>query len=421
MIPASCCVYIYRWELCICSEQFVCCFEVAWLLSEAIEERVVTSLPQAVKSKSSRSSSCVPTKAASRGEDIVRVKSMPDVKKKVVYTAWCALKTAQQALHARDNFQNLATQLHNPDLAKPIPQKTLADLPEFALLELCGSDHSLLTGLLTSSDIPSIDLLVPSGQTVLPATLTWCHVVAHTYAVLVRLFWPTDLSPLPRTHTLTSSLHTQFTALATFLNKHCPSFSASCSLSALPPSLLPSHNSPAGTATQGGSGGGPIAAPLHHLRASDNELTVVWYKPPANCQLLQYIASVRPKLSSVHVVGEQDSNCPVNPDGKSVDTETTPTGTASRDLSGDIILGVFGFNQRAVKSTSTTCPAVEVFTVRSSTSHLTQLQETWEELSVAAQGYLDGHLSGRPVSRSPSRLRKQAEKTQRVHAGLQVN
>ena len=229
----------------VCRNQFTSCFEAAWLLSEAIQLQQVSS-PVLAKRKSSRSSSRM-LRTISRGnkteegegETRGRVRSLTDVKKES-FAAWCSLRTARQAHLARERFQSLTSQLHTPELAKTLPDKALADMPDFALLELCPGE-SVLGSLLSSCETLPVDLLVPSQQSVRPAGLTWFHVVSHAYSILIRCFWPPNLpshtstSSPPLPHTLTPSLHAKYHALASFLQQHCPLFSTSCSHPQPPP------------------------------------------------------------------------------------------------------------------------------------------------------------------------------------------
>ena len=313
--------------------------------------------------------------------------------KREAYTAWCALKTAQQSLVARETLQNLTSQLHHQDLARPLSEKALGGVPEFVLLELCGVGDPALSSLLSAAERVPVDLLVPSAQTVPSATkLTWFQVVSFAHSLLTRCFWPQDSdNSLPRTHTLTPSLHTQYQALALFLQHHLTLFSSSCALPSLPPSLLPSTTPPPSPSPK---------AHTQHLRASENEVTVVWYRPPPNSHLHRHISSSKNDIT----ITSRDVTC------------------GSRDQD-DIIVGVFGFNQKAVKVPQpglTVTPVVEVFAVCLASQDLAQLREMWRELSQASRGYLDSRLSRRPISRSPSRLRKQVEKNQQVQAGLHV-
>ena len=440
-----------------CRKQFTSCFEVAWLLSEAIQLQQVSLSPVLAKRKSSRSSSRVIKTSSPRnkfdeeeGEVRGRVKSLTDVKKES-FAAWCALRTARQAHLARESLQRLTSQLYNPDLAKTIPDKAMADMPDCALLELRPGE-SVLGSLLGSCETLPVDLLVPSLQSVRPAGMTWFHVVSHAYCILVRCFWPhglpshTSTSSPPPTHTLTPSLHAKYHALASFLQQHCPTFSTACSLPSLPPSLFPLPTTTTrGATTIGGGLSRPSDCPPH-LRAGEGEVTVVWYRPPAHSQLLNEVRARGNVLSTQAMDLEREASR----QGAGLENTTTSgdlilkmddTGseverreetsrekvaaTAEMPTSNDnIILGLFGFNQKAVRppqtSSTTITPSVQVFQVCVNSTGLRRLQEVWTDISTAAQEYLDGHVTGRPVSRSPSRLRKQAEKTQKIHAGLQV-
>lgn len=362
-------------------------------------------------------------------------KSLTELRKDA-YAAWCALKTAQQAHLARDHFQHLTSQLHKSDLTKDIPEKLLVELPDFALIDLCGSINSTMSHLLASIEALPIDVLIPSAQMTQRAGLTWFQVMAYTYSILTRCFWPTDLPhhhplwPL-HTHPLTPSLHAKYHSLMLFLQKHCPSFSATCSLPSLPPSLFPTSQndkSPLRGRVTNTTPSAPSTRSLSHLRASENEVTVLWYRPPAGSQLLLVggAKAGTDELTQPKVSGEDEAQVNgIAGNGVKNDEQSLPDADGCPD-SGDVILGLFGFNQKAVKppqpnATSTTVtPHVEVFNVSVSSVGLGVLQDKWQDLSSATQEYLGSHVTGRPISRSPSRLRKQAEKTLRLQAGLQV-
>lgn len=353
-------------------------------------------------------------------------KSLTELRKDA-YAAWCALKTAQKAHLARDHLQHLTSQLHNSDLAKVIPERLLAELPDFTLIDLCGCD-STMDHLLTSSEALPVDVLVPSAQTTQAAGLTWFQVASYTYSILARCFWPTDLpqdNPLwvLNTHLLTPSLHAKYHSLVLFLQKHCQSFSVSCSLPSLPPSLLQTEDTP----SRGRVALSPSPTrPLSHLRASENSITVLWYRPQISSQLLLVETKARMDVTHSKVadeVGAQQNA--ISEDDRNVKRidESSPL-TDGFPVSDDVILGLFGFNQKAVRppqlNVTSSTPYVEVFHVCVASTALTELQGKWQDLLLATQGYLESHVTGRPVSRSPSRLRKQVEKTQRLQAGLQV-
>ena len=291
-------------------------------------------------------------------------------------------------------------------------------------MELCrGGEYSALSCLLSSSEAPPAELLLPRAQPVPATKITWFQVVSYAYSLLTRCFWPHPLTPspnsqLPNIHTLTPSLHSQYRALASFLQYHLPVFSSSCSLPSLPPSLLPTTPPPS-------------AKPqlYQHLGASEGEMTVVWYRPQPNSPFALHISSdkraglpPRNDLGSADRATLRETAVPDEVMSKSHDLNDVTSG--SRDQKDDIILGLFGFNQKAVKpppqSGPPVTPAVEVFAVSVRSGDLDQLRHTWRQLSGAAQGLLDNRLAGRPISRSASRQRKQVEKNQQVQASMQV-
>jgi hypothetical protein len=161
-------------------------------------------------------------------------------------------------------------------------------------------------------------------------------------------------------------------------------------------------------------------------------MTVVWYRPQPNSPFALHISSdkraglplkkPRNDLGSADRATLRETAVPDEVMSKSHDLNDVTSG--SRDQKDDIILGLFGFNQKAVKpppqSGPPVTPAVEVFAVSVRSGDLDQLRHTWRQLSGAAQGLLDNRLAGRPISRSASRQRKQVEKNQQVQASMQV-
>ena len=164
-------------------------------------------------------------------------------------------------------------------------------------------------------------------------------------------------------------------------------------------------------------------------------MTVVWHRPQPNSHLALHISSDR-RAGLLLNKSRNDSGEKYATDSadraetavldevtsKSHDLDDVTSG--SRDQKDDIILGLFGFNRKAVKpppqSGPPVTPAVEVFAVSVRSGDLDQLRHTWRQLSGAAQGLLDNRLAGRPISRSPSRQRKQVEKNQQVQASMKV-
>ena len=333
-----------------------------------------------------------------------------------MYTAWCAMRTAQQSLLSRQSLLLLTSQLHNPDLARPLPEKALSCLPDFALLELCAS-NTLLDTLLLSQDLIPCDLLSPSAQTAQAAGLTWFRVVTYASSLLQMCFWPSSLSRgsgwTLHYHSLTPSLHAKFLCLASFLQQNCTIFSKSCLLPTLPPSLLspspPKNQPPMGSPTR------TVAPPnpdtLSHLSAREGEVAVLWLHPPLHPH--SHTGAGKPSDGAASPSRDED--------GATSPSREKDGGVSSREQR---IIGLFGFNSKAVKPhppPSALAAGIEVHSVSLSLAALSQLQEEWQELVGAAQGCLDGRVTGRPISRSPSRQRKHLEKTQRIQAGLQVS
>ena len=303
------------------------------------------------------------------------------------YSAWCLVKTAHQALTAGHNIQLLTAELHNEDVVKVLSEKVLAEMPDFALLELCQSRSILGTLATTLQEIPP-EVLLPSARSTSSAGLNWFKVIVYTKLLLLKCFWQKSLLPSSdwslHYNMLTPSVYPKCKAMIAFLSNHYQPFSASCKVP-LPLSTLmsiPAKTSTPATPSVIPQSTGPSSTDAYHT-AGNTELTVIWYQP--------FLPSLK--------------------------------GTTIQP-SDSTITGLFALNFKAVRShplSNFGAAEIEVHVVKTSVSALTELHTTWEELAVLAKTYLDTRGGAvRPVSRSPSRQKRITERSQKTPPELQV-
>ena len=304
------------------------------------------------------------------------------------YNAWALVKTALQTQTAAHNLQLLTSELHNQEATKLIPDKVLAELPDFTLLDLCQS-KDVLSALTTGLEVPPIQTLAPRSQLPQPAgvTVSWFKVAVYAEGLMQQCFWQkaslaSDTDWGLHYHSLTASVYTKCCAVVEFLSKHFSHFAKKSTLPS-PPSLLlsstPSSSSilpatPLPPALLSGQSVIPPQAEAH-LTAGDSEVSVVWYRPFPSCH----------------------------------------------SPSSDTLIGLFALNSKTMKThppPNIGTSGVQVFPVTTSISALSALHSSWEELAVAAKAFHDMRAASRPVSRSPSK-RKKSEKVLKTPPELQ--
>ena len=329
------------------------------------------------KRSSSRASLKTSQQEPERGKTHKAEKEWAKEREREAYNAWALVKTALQTQSAVHNLQLLTSELHNQEATKPIPDKVLAELPGFALLDLCQS-KDLLSALTTSLEPPSIQTLAPGSQLPQPAGVSWFRVAVYAEGLLQQCFWQkatlvSDTDWGLHYHSLTASVYTKCCAVVEFLSKHFSHFVKKSTLPP-PPSLLlsstPSSSSvpPATPLPPTLLGGQSVTPPQTeaHLTAGDGEVSVVWYRPFPACH----------------------------------------------SPSSDTLIGLFALNSKAIKThppPNVGTSGAEVYLVTTSVSALSTLHSSWEELAVAAKAFHDMRAASRPVSRSPSK-RKKSEK-----------
>ena len=194
-----------------------------------------------------------------------REKSLQDEQEnKDKYLAWCAIRMASHCLQRIDRLRQVTSELHNEELAIPIPSKLISEIPHFALLHLCSSKASTLKALddHLNDDVFLFDQLNTTK-------LTWFSVLNYLKYLVNQCFIPPSSNDSLQLHShhSTSTFIPRAQALFVFLLENCPSFQNSCVIARLPEVFL----IPSGT-----KGSYVISPPHPILTASEHELLVLW-------------------------------------------------------------------------------------------------------------------------------------------------
>lgn len=255
-----------------------------------------------------------------------------------------------------------------------MPQKAIADLPDFAVLELCPSEQ--LVGMLTSClDVPPVEALLPSTQSVVTSNVNLFKIAGYFSKLTKQCFWQKSSLSLSNSnwqlhhYALTPSIYPKAKALLSFLTAHSQVFPRSCKLPMPPQSVFPLSVSKSTPPLP------PSASTTEpHLIAGETELTAVWMSPfPL-------------QIPNTESVSEQR------------------------------IVGYFAMNARAVHTqsvSSTTTLGIETHIVHTTVKGLEEVYRVWDELADSTKAYIDARATTRPVSRSPSKQKK-SEKALKV-------
>ena len=332
------------------------------------------------------------------------------------YSAWCAVKTAQETLTAQYHLELLTAELHNEDIVKDLSAEATASLPDFARSHLCQPTMVVNT-LATNLELMPASMLSPSSQATSTTNLTWLKVVGYTKSLLQKCFWErsTDWCPLAwalHYHCLTPVCEARAQAMVTFLQQYFAPFNATCKLPST--SALFSTSLAPGQLPIAGSTPRPAPA-MHakdcgHLVVTNNELTVMWFEPYLPVSK-HHDVSADSKMSSSYT-GHFDKE----------EYFSFTESTYTSDLA--ILTGLFAFNNKALTShppSNLTNCGVDVAVVRISEAVLFQLRKEWEELQAVTKVYLDARAIPRPLSRSPSKQRKSEKAAQKIPTELQVS
>ena len=195
--------------------------------------------------------------------------------------AWNCVKAAAAIKQCYMSLSTITASLHKEDILKILPDKALVDLPDFVLVELCGSATPY-------QDPLPVESLSPSRQSFSSTELTWLPILNY-HCSLHRQFTPTHgLLPngLPAEVITISS---QCSYLHHFLSDHLPYYSKTCVVPAIPKILIPyavSHQSaPAMTGS--------------YTPMGEWEVVVLWSTPVFNpSQVLHGIMTLHHKSST---------------------------------------------------------------------------------------------------------------------------
>lgn len=291
------------------------------------------------------------------------------------YLAWCMVRATQRIWTARQALQGLASSASHQEMTKPLSDKILQDLPDFALLEL-QVQCKTLQQLGSKAVLLPIESLLPSRQFRPRKVLNWFKVVNYFSRLVQRCYWQKATLHLPDSdwalhyNFTTLSVYAKAKAVYNFLNTHCTAFKP-CVMPPLPQlSMLPGGTYSPWTGSMS----------VHrepHLAAGETEVTVVWCSNP---------------FSPLCGEGAESGH---------------PTSAASEHIT-----GYFAMNTRAVYFPISNEPhtlGVETHIIHTSLRELSELHGNWVELGKLVGVYLDSRALLRPSSRSPSKIRR-AEK-----------
>ena len=279
------------------------------------------------------------------------------------YQAWCALRLAATCIERLEKLALLASELHHSELNSSLPDSLVNKIPDCALLDLCPS-QDITEALLRNTEPHPLNCLLPSNQFVSPKGLTWFILIGYYNSLLRKCFWPSSVATHCnwglRSHCLSSLVSPRAKVMLEFLVTHCPLFKSSCTIPSVPRPLLllldaaTSGDSTPQQRTQ------TIEAPSY-LTSGEEEVSVFWYPLPGNT-----------------------------------------------------LRGLFSLSHKNIKSLqflnpslSTRSSGCQVFVVSVDLSTLAELRSLWEELAQKCNQFVTEQVT-RPLSRSPSRMRRKS-------------
>lgn len=333
-----------------------------------------------------------------------------------MYATWCVVKTAQQTSVAIHNLELLTAGLFNEETVRKLSSEAFASLPDFALLHLCQST-TIIDTLATGQSCLPTSTLTPSMHASNMAELSWFRVLRYSKSLLQRCFWGISTS-YPSSwalqcHCLTPAYAPQAQAMVSFLQHHFTPFAASCKLPSLPPFI--SIHVPPSLGQPPTSCSFPLSSPAmsskeyDHLMVTENELTVMWFKPCLPELKHHLVNTKHPPMSRMDV---------------SI-TEKLTSESLHRKNEPGVLLGLFAFNNKSLRSllpTNLGSCGVKVIAVSTSEAMLSYLIKEWDKLQSLAKTYLDTEaIPPRPLSRSPSKQKKSEKAAQKVPTELQVS
>lgn len=195
--------------------------------------------------------------------------------------AWNCVKAAAAIKQSYMCLSSITASLHKEEILKTLPDKALVDLPDFVLVELCGSASP-------HQDPLPVESLTPSRQSFSSSELTWLPILNYHHS-LHQQFTPTHgLLPngLPAEVITTSN---QCRNLHHFLSDHLPYYSKHCVIPLIPKVLIPYALSQQSAPAMTGS----------YTPVGEWEVVILWNTPVFNpSQLLDAIISLHHKSST---------------------------------------------------------------------------------------------------------------------------
>ena len=330
-------------------------------------ERPITETPHPQSSRP-KESKAAPERVVSKEE-----KDWTRARAREAYVSWCAAKAAQQCMLSVQGLQTLTAELRNAAATRPLSEKAMRSLPDFALLDLIPLAPVGMKGL----EALPVEQLIPNVQQYQQFSVNWFTVLTYTYKLLQRCFWSAKISSSGTSvwnlhhHSCTPRIFYQCRALLGFLKVHCSDLWSSAAFPAFPRTL---HTTPT-DGQRSISVAPPTLEELSYLQAGDQELTIVWSSPLLGS----------PQESSV--------------------------------------LALFAFNYKSIKAhppTNLSAVGIEVYSIPVSCLALNDLRTTWEELVDMTKAFLQNTAMPRPTSRSPSKQKMKLERSLLPPASLQA-
>ena len=196
--------------------------------------------------------------------------------------AWNCIKAAAAIKQSYLSLSTITASLHKEEILKTLPDKAIVDLPDFVLMELCGS-------VSPHQDPLPMESIFPSRQSFSSMELTWLPILNY-HCSLHQQFTPTrGLLPngLPADVITTAS---QCSNLHHFLSDHLSYYSKSCVIPGIPKVLIPYAISQQSAPSMTGS----------YTPVGEWEVVILWNPPVFNPEqvMLNGVVSLHHKSST---------------------------------------------------------------------------------------------------------------------------
>lgn len=297
---------------------------------------------------------------------------------KECYQSWCASKMACAILDRYESLAHLSSELHDTEINQPIPPTQLIKLPEAVITELSPS-LDITEKLMTDNEPLPLDMLLPFATPSSNKDITWFTLLGYYYTLHRNCFRSSSLPwEGPCTHCLSHLLIPHVRAVHSFLSTYCPLFNAQCDLVKVPPTLSSLVPEPPPNDVPSSFPIASSAEALPNLVSDEGEVLISWYQLMGTSPLKGFISLNHKTLRSVLSV---------------------PVSTSHMKYSG-----------------------AEIYCITADLVQLQQLRCMWEELDKRCGQFVTEQVT-RPLSRSPSRMKKKSIDMARkgVPQELQVN